>query len=383
LKASSVLRQARLVLISVAAQPGCCAESYPDAILATRQCRHPAGARRSDSRRSLGSQCCRKASIRSNRRVAKSGSRGESVLTSAMSHLRAMARRRAYMQRAIDALDRLRHPEAYAVRRTLGGLRMAWQNLAASPHLRQSRIVVDTEGSWLATPSGIFVLNESTWGLLMSPFEERERAIIAARLSTAGHFVDVGANFGFHSIAAARAVPDATVHAFEPVPTTVELLEKNVAKNALGNVKTYPLAVAARRGEVEMTAEFGTGNHILKIGAALITPRTVKVVSITLDEFWSQSRECRIDIVKIDVEGAEVGVLRGGERMFRTLRPDVLVELSPQWLERYGNTRSECVAILRGYGYRNVEAIDAESEQVSIDTFDAGAARANNFLFRA
>lgn len=158
------------------------------------------------------------------------------------------------------------------------------------------------------------------------------QAVLRDRLPRGGVMVDVGSFVGFEALLAARLVgPEGEVHAFEPHPASAQQLRRNVVLNRLENVHVRCACVGAAPG-------FGS-----VVGAGL-TARVVPGGStpvVALDDLGLQ----RVDLVKIDVEGAEVEVLRGMEMTLREQRPVVICEI-------HGATRGPCEELLRAAGYR-------------------------------
>jgi FkbM family methyltransferase len=124
-----------------------------------------------------------------------------------------------------------------------------------------------------------------------------------------GVFVDVGANIGGYSV---RCVKKARVWAIEPHPRNFQLLELNVRLNHLqNNVRALRVAVASSLGKAELFISNYHGRHslICKDGGDTIKRRTIEVDVVPLDLLLAD--EDHIDVIKIDVEGAEPLVLKG------------------------------------------------------------------------
>jgi FkbM family methyltransferase len=130
-----------------------------------------------------------------------------------------------------------------------------------------------------------------------------------------------------YTVPLANAIgPGGTVLAFEPVPQTLERLRANVALNGLSNVTIVGAAVA----DAARVAEIRLGND--SAYASLVgvkkdrgTGETLTVPVVTIDQVWEE-RNRPISFCKIDVEGAELLVLKGAEHVVRACRPALLVE---------------------------------------------------------
>ena len=150
------------------------------------------------------------------------------------------------------------------------------------------------------------------------------------RVKAGDVFYDVGANVGFLTVLAARLVgPGGAVHAFEPVARNVETIRRNVRLNGWSNVRVHPVAVSAASGEQELLVTDYCGGASLS-SAGVTVPGVVKkivVPTVSIDDFVRQGKAAPPSVVKVDVEGAEVDVLRGMEHTLRAHRPVLLYEV--------------------------------------------------------
>lgn len=162
---------------------------------------------------------------------------------------------------------------------------------------------------------------------------------------------DVGANVGLLSIAAAQqSGASGQVIAIEADVFLVGLLRRSATLQAktAAPIQVIPAAAYNSLGIVSFhVAERGRATNFLDgLSGSTQTGgvrETVSVVSLTLD--WLLERSRAPDVLKIDVEGAEVGVLRGAERLLATARPVLLLEAN-------ADSRAEVTAILLRHGYR-------------------------------
>lgn len=139
-----------------------------------------------------------------------------------------------------------------------------------------------------------------------------------ARLARPGVvFWDIGAHIGFFAMTASRL--GATVHAFEPMPETFHRLERGVELNDLP-VHLHQCAVNDTDGEVWL---YKTGSSLTTNIVGQGMPG-VKVSSFTLDTLVHQFGPP--DLIKVDVEGAEVPLIRGGTKLWRTNKPVIVME---------------------------------------------------------
>lgn len=157
-------------------------------------------------------------------------------------------------------------------------------------------------------------------------YELRKTAEIGRRLRPGAVFVDVGASEGDYTLIAARIVgPGGRVHAFEPDPGNLETIRGNVALNGFGNVVLHAAALADRDGTATLHRSTVSGWHSLLPGLAQREGGVVEVAVARLDSLDLG----RIDMLKIDVEGAEAAVLDGARAGIARHRPVILLDTHP------------------------------------------------------
>jgi FkbM family methyltransferase len=164
---------------------------------------------------------------------------------------------------------------------------------------------------------------------------------------------DIGAHAGYHTIwLAKRCGPSGRVHAFEPVPQNVECLMKTLRLNRLRNVQVHELAVSNREGMSELTMDGvfdgfaclrqgGRGQRERRTGNSQV----LVVHTIDLDTFCSRFGITQVDLIKMDIEGAEVLALQGMMRTLGRDRPILIMEL---WGTEH---LAEAPRLLRCLGY--------------------------------
>lgn len=187
---------------------------------------------------------------------------------------------------------------------------------------------------------------------LMTAAPEPDTAVLAHLVPAGGCALDLGANFGSYTRFLAEAVgPDGVVHAVEPVPPMYEVLRANVRRLRLRQVRTHPVAVSDATRTVTMTVPrypAGGANFYEARIVRRSSGRTLRVPGVRLDDLFAHLP--RIDVVKCDVEGHELSVLRGAETLIRRHRPAWLIEVSGD-PDASGSDAAEVVGLLRAEGY--------------------------------
>jgi FkbM family methyltransferase len=181
-------------------------------------------------------------------------------------------------------------------------------------------------------------------------WEPGETALLLDWLAPGMTFVDIGAHVGYYTVLAARRVsPGGLVYAFEPSPRNYELLLANVWRNELTNVVCYPWAVSDHMGFVELFLdETNTGdNRLFQDGRG----PGVRVRAVALDAL--PSIHPPIDVVKIDVQGAEEAVIDGMKHLLsRSPKARVSLEYWPFGLRALGRDERGALDYYRSLGYR-------------------------------
>ncbi len=162
-------------------------------------------------------------------------------------------------------------------------------------------------------------------------------------------FVDIGANIGYFSLFAAPLVGETgRIIAIEPNPENCDLILQSIRINGFQNIHVCPYAVAEKEQEFVLGVD-GSNSGIFEIKHRREHSGPV-VQAKTLDDLLKD--ESRIDLIKIDIEGAEARALQGMSQILRRYRPVIFTEFFPFLLERHsGVTPQEYLNQLRQFGY--------------------------------
>ncbi|QLQ30638.1 MAG: FkbM family methyltransferase [Candidatus Thiothrix singaporensis] len=145
-------------------------------------------------------------------------------------------------------------------------------------------------------------------------------------------FMDIGANIGFYSMFAASKVgADGKVISFEPNTENCRLILLGMHRNKFQNIALYPFALGDRTGYALFSTHIGSnGGLIADTEAMLLNPNCTIVPIIPLDNLITE----KVDVIKIDVEGAEGLVVSGAKGLLEKHRPIVASEFSLEMLSR-------------------------------------------------
>lgn len=176
---------------------------------------------------------------------------------------------------------------------------------------------------------------------------------VMKRLSKAALFVDVGGHIGLYTICGAKRMPqNGKVIVFEALPKNALLLQENIRlNNTEKKIEVRELAIGERSGTAWMNEK--------ESQAALQADGGISVRISTLDEQFPSEA---IDVLKIDVEGAEEKVLLGADRLLADPKrkpKSIFIEVHPYAWEQYGTRSDSLIKILRdaGYGLRRLDGL--------------------------
>ncbi len=190
-------------------------------------------------------------------------------------------------------------------------------------------------------------------------FEEDELDFLQRYLKPGGCFIDVGANVGLFSLYAAKSLgPNGRIMAFEPSSNTANKFRKNLELNKITGVEIVQKGLSFEPGRLKlMVAEEGYDAFNSFAAPSMGgTAATEEVEVTTLDAFAAEKslRPAEVDLMKIDVEGWELSVLKGGRDFFTSPdAPVLLVEFTETNARNAGTSCAELSAYLtRELGYK-------------------------------
>jgi len=165
--------------------------------------------------------------------------------------------------------------------------------------------------------------------------------------------IDLGANIGYFTLLAARLVGErGRVYAFEPEPVNFKFLKKNIELNNYSQVEAYQMAVAEKSGKTRLyICSYDSGHHTINQFNGIkdysrgreVEKKWIEVETTSLDKFL-EGREKRVDLIKMDIEGAEPMALSG---MDKTLKENtnlkMIIEFFPLLIRKMGFSPEEFI----------------------------------------
>lgn len=189
--------------------------------------------------------------------------------------------------------------------------------------------------------------------IIKKEFESHEISCLEKLIRENDVCLDIGGNIGIYSVFMASKAHQGRVISFEPVPINRGILALNIHLNGINNVEVKDYAINDYSGTTQFTVcEDAAYSSIISTNRKK-EARLLEVPSRTLDDLFAVEGK-KIDIIKIDVEGAELHVLKGGEQLLSNpqLRPRaLLIELNHKNQAVYGYGPPDVISFMKAVGY--------------------------------
>lgn len=171
--------------------------------------------------------------------------------------------------------------------------------------------------------------------------------------------IDVGANVGEIALASARRVGKrGQVHAFEPLSAVADILQSHARSNNLGQITLHRMGLSDRSARVPIFESCGQGiqgdDHagLGSIYGSSVHQQAIEEIEITtLDKLVESAELNRIDLIKIDIEGAELPCLLGSRRTLQKYQPLIIIEVQQESANVAGYEAHDILRFLHGIGY--------------------------------
>ncbi|MBC8737351.1 FkbM family methyltransferase [Paraburkholderia sp. UCT31] len=190
-----------------------------------------------------------------------------------------------------------------------------------------------------------------SWIFWRGAYSADQLATLNRLLTPTSHFVDIGANHGEFTVFAAKRC--AVVHAFEPVNGNLARLNRNIQINGFSNVRVHEEGLSDADGELPIFAS--EDGHNEGLPTLYRTPDRSKLLQVItlrrLDDVLREAGTTRVDVMKIDVEGAELAVLKGAIETLRRYKPTILMEVNAQTCRAAGYEPEELLRFVTDLGY--------------------------------
>ena len=225
---------------------------------------------------------------------------------------------------------------------------------------------VDLDGLTIYIDKNDTVVSESL--IYFNSWSEPEVKLLKKHLKKGQVFVDVGAHIGVFTLTAAKLVgPKGHVYAFEPNPNSFKLLKKNVKANKFKNVTLFNMAVTDKVSKTSLYVNNqNTGDT--RISKPGIPSRKIKVETTNLDRVLKNTK---VDFMKIDVQGAEMLVLKGAEKVLvKNKKMKTLLEVWPYGLNKLKTSGKNLIKMISDMGFKVYSVSDKSLNRIDAQKLD-------------
>jgi FkbM family methyltransferase len=205
-------------------------------------------------------------------------------------------------------------------------------------------------------------------------YSREEWEVLAQLVRPGMTVVEAGANIGVHTVPLARACAPGRLYAFEPQPAVCALLRQNLIANGLENAEAVAAACGAHTGTARIpTPDYASPGNF---GGISLSPGGdgIEVSVLAIDDL----RLDRLDLLKVDVEGAEVDVIRGATATIKRARPVIYAE------NDRANVQGKLIGLLTSLSYRlywhTPLLADGQNFNGATENIFAGRVRSLNML---
>ena len=186
---------------------------------------------------------------------------------------------------------------------------------------------------------------------LTGVYEPEATHFISSRIKLGMTVLDIGADIGYYTLLFAKHVGSkGRVYAFEPIPKAKCYLDKNISMNGLDNVRTFGFALFDKSDMVCLEEPLTKSQ--INPSKRRLSRNDIQVETKVFDEWKLKEGVDNVDLVKLDVEGAELNVLRGMKNTLERQNPRILIELHPNQLKSFGSSPSDIIRFLSEFGYK-------------------------------
>ncbi len=226
----------------------------------------------------------------------------------------------------LSELDRVRPRHVFLLAFIISTIHRVLRTMVGTDHIKILWILRDrilSRGVLVVSLGSLYKCHDySCYAVVMPSFEKWMWSYL--KIPPDGVFIDVGAHVGKYSIALGRRLRRGLVVAIEPMPSNIKTLVEAIKLNGLGNVVVVSKAAWSTNTTLNLyIPEAGSVGGSAKHTGSL----KIEVEAETIDSIVSRLELSRVDLIKIDVEGAEIEVIKGSINTINKYNPKIIVEV--------------------------------------------------------
>ncbi|MDD3679277.1 MAG: FkbM family methyltransferase [Candidatus Shapirobacteria bacterium] len=210
--------------------------------------------------------------------------------------------------------------------------------------------------------------------------EKHEMVVFKQLIRSGMTVIDIGANIGIYTTEAARLVgKQGRVIAFEPEKYNFQLLTERVRKSGYKNITLENIALSNKKGEQTFYIDsVNLGNHSFSQKNIYDGAEAIRVHTTTIDKYLQEHGISKVDVIKIDVQGAEPLVLAGARKLLKDQSPAILLEYWPVGIKNLGQDPDKFLRSLSEYGFRFM-VVDKHTKDTNPISLSALIAESRNW----
>ena len=194
--------------------------------------------------------------------------------------------------------------------------------------------------------------------LLYFGISDSDYTSILPQIKAASVILDIGGNIGTTALYFASINQKCRILSFEPHPDTFKRAKENLGLNNFKNVEVINIGLGERKEKLKLyeVNQYNPGMNRVLTGERNFPYKEIFIEK--LDDFLVEKGISRVDIMKIDVEGFELSVLKGGNKIIRLSKPILFIELDDDNLKENGVDVKMLIQWLQDTGYKNIYRAD-------------------------
>jgi len=220
---------------------------------------------------------------------------------------------------------------------------------------------------WLKIPVKIYIPKYKLWFYLYPEWRgvskllyifrenyDEELAYLNKKLKKNSVFIDIGGCIGIYSLVASRIMSGTgKIITFEPSLKSYDRLNYNIKLNKIDNIKVYNIALGDKCETARLYHHEDSSRNRIGISKDFIGYEDININ--TLDEIMRDEKPDKIDLIKVDVEGVEELVFKGGKDTLTNFHPDIIFEVNTEAQKNMDLKPGEEISFLKSLGYEFFE----------------------------
>jgi FkbM family methyltransferase len=186
----------------------------------------------------------------------------------------------------------------------------------------------------------------------LKKYEEKNTIFLKKIVEKDWISLDIGSNIGYYSLLLSKLSPEGEIYAFDPNKNNNIFLDISIYLNDLKNITINQIALSDKNGESEFFIAEDAGFSSFHDTKRIRIEKSLKVQTLSLDNFVEKNNIKKIDFIKMDAEGAEKMILDGAKKTIELLKPKIIMaEICPENLKPFGTDGRQIIDFFNNFKY--------------------------------